>query len=391
MSDSYTETTQKSWGSRLGDSIKGVLFGLVLIIGSVIGLFWNEGRAVQTAKSLAEGAGLVIDIDAARVDPTNEGKLVHVSGEMKAGVQPRDPQFGVAADGLRLVRKVEMYQWKEEKKTETKKNLGGSEETVTTYTYVRTWSEGRIDSRDFKQQDGHVNPELRYRTGTFPARDVTLGAFKPGEAVVKELPADRPVRVDQAMAEALRGRIAGPVSAVDGVFYLGADAAQPGIGDLRVSYTVTPAGPVSIVGRQSGVDFTAYQTKAGDRLLMVQPGTASAVEMFKAAESANAIFTWILRPVGVVAMFIGFALILNPLVVVADVVPFIGNVLGAGASLVSLIATAVLAPLVIAIAWLWYRPLVSIVVIVVGLAAAFGLRRLAARKTATAAQPAPAR
>lgn len=99
----------------------------------------------------------------------------------------------------------------------------------------------------------------------------------------------------------------------------------------------------------------------------------------------------ILRLVGVVAMFIGFALILNPLVVVADVVPFIGNVLGAGASLVSLIATAVLAPLVIAIAWLWYRPLVSIVVIVVGLAAAFGLRRLAARKTATAAQPAPAR
>jgi len=55
MSDSYTETTQKSWASRIGESIKGVLIGLVLIVGSVIGLFWNEGRAVQTAKSLAEG------------------------------------------------------------------------------------------------------------------------------------------------------------------------------------------------------------------------------------------------------------------------------------------------------------------------------------------------
>jgi hypothetical protein len=220
---------------------------------------------------------------------------------------------------------------------------------------------------------------------------VTLGAFRPGESIIKELPASQPVRVDAAMAQALRGRIAGPISAVDDVFYLGTDPAQPRIGDLRVSYRLAPAGPVSIVARQTGADFTAYQTKAGDRLLMVQPGTASAVEMLKAAESANAILTWILRLVGAVAMFIGFALILNPLVVVADVVPFIGNVLGAGASLVSLIATAVLAPLVIAIAWLWYRPLVSIIVIAIGLAAAFGLRRLAARKTAAAAQPAPAR
>ena len=28
MSDSFTEVTTKSWGSRLGESIKGVLFGL---------------------------------------------------------------------------------------------------------------------------------------------------------------------------------------------------------------------------------------------------------------------------------------------------------------------------------------------------------------------------
>src|SRR5262245_31719556 len=394
MSDTFTEVTTKSWGSRIGESIKGFLFGLLLIVASIIGLFWNEGRAVQTAKSLAEGAGLVIDVEPARVDPANEGKLVHISGDMKAGVQPRDPEFAVTADGLRLIRKVEMYQWKEEKKTETKKNLGGSEETVTTYTYVRTWHEGRIDSRDFKQQDGHVNPEMRYRAGAFPARDVTLGAFRPSEAVIKELPSNQPVRVDQAMAQALRGRISGPVSAVDGVFYLGADPTQPRIGDLRVSYTLTPAGPVSIVGRQSGVDFTPYQTQAGDRLLMVKPGTISAADMFKEAKHEAAILTWVLRFIGALVMFIGFALVLNPLVVVADVVPFMGNLLGAGAGVVSLILTAILEPLVIALAWLWYRPLVSIGVIVVGLALAYGFKRWAtskaAAKAAAAPQPAPA-
>ena len=111
--------------------------------------------------------------------------------------------------------------------------------------------------------------------------------------------------------------------------------------------------------------------------------------MFKAAERENTVITWIIRLVGVVAMFIGFALILNPLVVVADVVPLIGNILGAGASLVSLMATAVLAPLVIAIAWFWYRPLVGIIVLVAGGIVAYGLKHLAGRRAA-ARQAAPA-
>ena len=140
MSDSYTEVTTKSWGSRLVKSIKGVLFGLILIVGSCVFLFWNEGRAVQTQRSLTEGASLIVNIDPARVDPANDGKLIHVSGDLKAGAPLADPDFAVSASALRLVRVVEMYQWKEEERKETRKNFGGSEETVTTYEYVRTWS-----------------------------------------------------------------------------------------------------------------------------------------------------------------------------------------------------------------------------------------------------------
>jgi len=394
MSDTYTETTQKGWTTRIGESIKGVVTGFVLVALSGFGLFWNEGRAVQTEKSLAEGAALVITVDASRVDPANEGKLVHVTGEMKAGVKPSDPEFGVSAEGLRLVRTAEMYQWREEKKTETKKNVGGSEETVTTYSYVQVWSESPIDSREFKVTEGHVNPQMRYRSAGFLGRDVTLGAFRPGEPIVRALPASQQVRVDAAMAEALRPRMNGPVQANDGVFYLGADPSQPRIGDFRISFQLAPAGPVSIVGRQSGSDFAEYQTSAGDKLLMVRPGTMSAAEMFKAAESENTALTWLIRAVGALVMFFGFQMILNPLVVVADVVPLIGSLLGAGASLVSLAATAVLAPLVIAIAWFWYRPVAAVILVLAGLAVAFGLRTLAKRKAAmrqtTPATPAPA-
>jgi hypothetical protein len=54
-----------------------------------------------------------------------------------------------------------------------------------------------------------------------------------------------------------------------------------------------------------------------------------------------------------------------------------------------LLVTAVVAPIIIAIAWFWYRPLVSAGVLVVGFAVAYGIRTLAARRHARAA-PAPA-
>jgi hypothetical protein len=382
MSDSFTETTTKSWGSRLGNSIKGVLFGLVLIVGSCIFLFWNEGRAVQTQRSLTEGASLVVSVDPARVDPANDGKLVHLSGDLKPGAPLTDPDFTVTATALRLVRTVEMYQWKEETKTETRKNVGGSEETITTYEYVRTWSDSRIDSSRFKRQEGHINPQMQYRGASYPSRDATLGAFRPGTNVIDRLPASENVSLDPSLAAKLAGRVKGPVHVADWRIYVGESPSQPRIGDLRISFQLAPAGPTSIIGRQAGTGFGEYQTQAGDPLLMVRPGTLSAADMFAAAQRENRILTWILRFAGVLAMFIGFMMVLAPLVVVADVVPFIGNILSAGSAIVSLVLTAIVAPVVIAVAWFWYRPLVSAAVLAVGLVLAYGFKRWASQRAA---------
>ena len=92
-SDSLTETTSTSWLSRIGQSIKGVLFGLVLVIAAAVGLFWNEGRAVQTERSLGEGGSVVVDADTARVDPAGDGKLVHLTGDLKTSAKLIDPGF----------------------------------------------------------------------------------------------------------------------------------------------------------------------------------------------------------------------------------------------------------------------------------------------------------
>lgn len=387
QSDSFTETTHESWLSRLGQSIIGVLVGLVLVIGASILLFWNEGRAIQTARSLVEGEGAVVDVDAARVDPANEGKLIHVSGTLATMAPLSDPEFGVSTAAARLVRTPEMYQWKEESRTETRKNLGGSEDKVTTYSYVRTWSGTRIDSATFKQPNGHANPQLRYQGFEAVARDARLGAFTPGDKVLRHLAAEDEWHVDPAAADALRQRLA-PIAVADGRLYLGADPGQPQIGDTRIGYRIARTGPVSLMGSQTGTDLGEFQTKAGDRLLMATSGTVSANAMFKAAEEENRVLTWIVRAVGAILVFVGWALIMRPLVVVGSVVPLIGDVLAAGTGLIALLMTAIAVPVVIAIAWFWYRPLVSILVLATGFVIVAGIRRLKGRP---AAAPAAAR
>lgn len=372
VDDVVTETTSQSWFSRLGGALTGLLIGLVLVPGSGVLLFWNEGRAVQTAQSLAEGAGLVLPVE--RLDRGNEGRLVHVSGPVGIATPPRDAEFGVVPpDGtLRLVRSVEMFQWREEQESETRNKLGGGTETVTTYRYTRSWAEGRIDSSRFRQPDGHQNPTPRQASRTFVAQGVTLNGYGLTEAQLAGLPTDE--------------RITPPGTSADGTRYIGADPANPRIGDLRITWGVARPEALSVIAAQSGTGFAPYPTRAGDRLMMVEAGRRSAAEMFRAAEEGNAFLTWVLRVVGAILMFVAFALLMRPVKVLADVIPPLGWVVGFGTSLVAGVLTLLLAPTVIAVAWLFYRPLVAIGVLAAGAAAAFALTRL--RRRSPAARPA---
>ncbi len=387
MPDSFVESTSTSWLSRIVGSIAGVLFGVVFVVGSIILLFWNEGRAVQTARSLSEGGKVVVDAAPSPVDPGNEGKLIHLSGDAKTGAPISDRAFGVSTTALHLVRGAEMYQWEEDKHQETHKSIGGSEETVTTYTYKKVWSDRTIDSQTFRHPDGHANPQKQYGRFSVAAADATLGAFRLSAAVLDLLPTSAALQLDPKVADALKSRIPNAQIA-DGAIYIGGNPDSPQVGDYKISYVYAPVGPVSAIGRQSGSGIAPYQTKAGNRLLLAVPGEQPAAEMFKQAQRDNMILTWIIRLGGVLAMWLGAFLVLRPLVVVADVVPLIGSVIGAGAGLVALAFTMVVAGFVIALAWFWYRPPVGIAVLAVGLIVGFFAHRLAA--TRSAARPSPA-
>lgn len=395
MPDSVTVTSSQSWGSRLMDSIKSVLFGLVVFLVAFPVLFWNEGRAVRTARSLEEGAGAVVSVPADAVDPSKEGELVHVSGRVTTEGALTDPELGVQAQGVKLIRRVEMYQWEEEEKSEKKKKLGGGEETVTTYTYRKDWSHDPIDSSSFQEPGGHENPgSFPIQASTVVADPVHVGAFTLSSEQVDQLSEGKPLAVTEAMLEGVPGR--GPEWKVsEGRFYLGEQPAAPQVGDVRVSFEVVNPSTVSLVGVQTGETFAAYQAEAGDSILLVEEGTHTAAAMFQAAQSANTVLTWIMRAGGFLMMFIGLMAVFKPISVFADVVPLVGTMLGAGLGVFCFLLSFAFSILTIAVAWIFYRPLLGIVLLALALGGIFWLVSLGRKKkrqrlTAPVPPPPPA-
>ncbi|MBQ7694780.1 MAG: hypothetical protein IJT50_06615, partial [Lentisphaeria bacterium] len=182
-----TEVTEESWGSRLGGAFKGILTGIILFIVAIPLLFWNEGRAVRRAEVLEKGASQVISVKSDKILPANEGKLIHTSGMLVTNDTLSDTAFGISAKGIRLERKVEMYQWKERSSTKSEKQLGGSVKKTTVYTYEKGWSSSLIDSSNFKEA-GHNNPgAFPFESQEWYASDVKLGAFTLSKDLIRRV------------------------------------------------------------------------------------------------------------------------------------------------------------------------------------------------------------
>ncbi len=366
MSDRFTVTTSQSWFSRIAESIKSVLFGLILFIASFPILFWNEGRAVKTARSLSEGAGAVVSVGAETVVQSNEGKLVHLSSPVTTDGPVADDEIGVETDGVVLRRNVEMFQWVEEKRSETRKKLGGGEETVTTYEYKKEWNDEPVDSSSFQEPGGHENPSgFPLSPEGFVADPVRVGAFLMSDEQIGMLTDTQDLPLADDFQPTLPEGLAEQARMSQGKIFVGADPASPVVGDVRISYQVIAPQSVSLIGVQTGDTFAAYQAEAGDTVLLVEEGNHTADAMFKAAQDANKVLSWILRGAGFVAMFLGLFLVFRPIAVLGDVVPLFGSLLGVGVGLFSFLVAAVLSFITIAIAWIFVRPVLGIALLLV--------------------------
>ena len=365
-----TKVETQSWLSRLKQSVMGVLVGLGLALAMVVLLFWNEGRAVKTARGLGQGASELVMAAPQLVDPAQEGKLVYLGGEPVAPTPLHDAQTGVMAQGLRLHRKVQMYQWVQESQSKKDVALGGTETTTTQYSYSAQWSEQAIDSSRFEQAAQHANPSMAMTGQSFIGDGVQLGSWALDAPVLGQLGADQAYAVTQYDLVALQHAIGPqlPMQLVDGQIHVGANPQQPAVGDYRISYQLAPVQPLSIIGRQTGHGIRAWQADSGSEVLMVRAGVVPAEQMFAQAHSGNSTMTWILRALGTLLLVIAINMVLGPLSVAASVLPLLSRVLAMGTGLIATCVGVALSVFTMALAWIFYRPLLALAIIAVGIA-----------------------
>ena len=268
-----------------------------------------------------------------------------------------------------------MYQWKEITTQSKEKNLGGSETTKTTYSYDKLWSESLIDSAKFKQREGHTNPvAMPYATRTSTAEKITVGDFTLSRSLAGRIENFTGLPVERT--EQLPAPVKTKAKVENGHVFLGGNPASPEIGDQRVAFQIARPTVVSLVAGQVKGTFEPYSTKNGGKIELLRVGEFSADTMFKQAEAQNAWLTWVLRVGGFIAMWIGFMLIAKPLAVLGDIVPFIGTVIEFGTGLIAMLIAGVISLVTVAIAWIVYRPVLGVALLVLAIALPFLVKRL---------------
>jgi hypothetical protein len=383
MPDSFTEVTQTGFLSRLGGSFLGLIAGPALIIGAIVLLWWNEGRAVDAIVGLNSAASAVVE-SGTSPSPANAGKLVHVVGQAKTESTISDSDLSIEFPGqLSVQRTAEMYQWKEDEQSKTEDQLGGGQKTTTTYTYKKEWSSSAIDSSQFKHPEGHENPEMSLTSSRVDADDVTLGSYKLDAATLDLVDPDTALKPEAPQGYTRSGNT-----------YYNADPKAPKVGDMRVTYSGLKSGStISVLALQSGEGFGSYVAPNGYQVHAAELGNKSAAEMIQTQRSAESFITWILRGLGFILVWAGFAWFLSPLSTLASVIPFLGSIVRGAAGAVSFVIAIPLTLIVIALAWFAHRPLIGGALLVVAAGAGYGLWRWhAARRphVPAAAPPKPA-
>lgn len=328
---------------------------LLLLVG--IGLLWyNEGRTVKTQSAINEARKNYIQVKSDKVDDKNEGKLVATKGELDISESSDlvDSVFGITVKGVKLVRTVEVYQWKEscEEEDGNKKNC----------TYEKVWSSDLIDSASFKEV-GHDNPTSKlYEDSVWVASNVRMGAYTLPNELVNQLSCDKN-KSNQDLEKEYNKSVES--LKVDGNYITNISDNIPQIGNVRISFSYLDGGNVSVLAVQTGNTFEAYTAKSGKDVYKIYKGNYTGAQILEKMVKSNNTWKWMLRLLGVILIIGGFNSIFSLITNLTDKIPVLGKIIGGATSFVSSILGIALSLIVIAIAWFRFRPLLSIILLVV--------------------------
>ena len=403
-----TQTTRTTYGQRLKNSGSAIVGGLIMFVIGTIILFWNEGRTIKTTRMIKQADKECVELpEVGTLDPSFDGKLVHLTGFATTEETFADSTFGIFAnDILSMKREVEYYQMVERTETETKKKLDGSEEQITTYYYDEKWVSDPVDSKDFYDSDRR---EANWTLVTcedreYVAQEAVVGAYKLPESMVASLSNEKRMDIhpDQEYLDAI-DEIAKRnfytrkdlVQVADNSVYIGLNPAQPAIGDVRVRFYAVPKENVSILARIQGDSFAEFVHKNGKSMRLIRDGVVSKDEMIEQEKAANKALAWGLRILGFLLIYFGLKNIFKFVDSLFKIIPIVTNIVSFGIGLACFIVALAWSIIVISVGWIFYRPVLGIIMLVAGAAAIWfvwkkGKEKREAEAAAAPANPAPA-
>lgn len=101
-------------------------------------------------------------------------------------------------------------------------------------------------------------------------------------------------------------------------------------------------------------------TKNKNKTNYITSGTKSLEEMIQSAEESNEMWTWVMRVLGTLLVCLALKMLFGILVTLLKVVPFLASILNWGVSLICNILGVVYSLIIIAAAWIFYRPLLGV-------------------------------
>jgi hypothetical protein len=244
-------------------------------------------------------------VAADQVDPANEGKLVHLTGEATTKEKLTDPDFGISTQALRLIREVELYQWKE-----TKSEVKKDSKKIVTYKYTQVWSKDK-PGKGFAEPAGHVNPpEIPYANSKQDAKEVKLGAFALSHKQVDRLPADEILPITGEMVSQSPASLKGLLAAdPEGYLFVGSQPGHtpdaPQVGDVRIRYKVAKPQTITVVAKQTQGGFEPFTPEGGEHVDLLKQGSHGVQALFEGAQSTNQLVGWVTRVFTVLLMTLG--------------------------------------------------------------------------------------
>ena len=375
-------------GAAIGKTISGIGGGfLALLIGTIM-LVYNEGDFKRTSDAIEEAESVVVEMaDVNILDDEQEGKLAYGVSLTQTEDILKDDLFDVAVNGIKLLRDVKYYQLVEIRHERTETDSDGDERTVVTYTYENKWTNEPVNSAKFNTSKYHSYNWVRANIDTMTvwAGVVGWGAYKLPDFLKYAIGGDvAPVQLK--LSEEKRGKWETTIEMasssrtasalvkaksenvhIDGnTIYLGPNPSSPVIGDVRVQINYIPPGrDLSVIAQVKGNTFTKYVAKNKKEYFSVKNGNLSLSKMIEEDKSENTSTAWMMRIFLTLLIITGIRLVMMPISIFSSKIPVLGGLVRGGVVFVSFMIGLIWSLVVIALAWLYYRPLVTLIILFV--------------------------